>query len=143
MLFFHFWLIERKLSRVQNKPNSTNNNGKETSNRAVAKEILKSLNLKRDAIFQQADSTTPTSDPTVDNDDDPSNPLQSISSLITNTALFGALEKKISPQTHAMDAEEVKKLLDADLLNLIRDLDATETAEGNASNEEENDNKTN
>lgn len=87
---------------------------------------MKSLNLKRDAIFQQADQGTPTAEPEGLSSGDSTQGLSSLSLLITNSVLYGALEKKIAPQVHAVDAEEVKKLLDADLLNLIRDLDATD-----------------
>lgn len=56
-----------------------------------------------------------------------SSQMQAISNLITNTALYGVLEKKIAPQNHALDAEEVKKLLDADLLNLMKESEPENT----------------
>ena len=122
MLNFSF--AERKLLRIQSKP--ATNNGKEASNgRLVAKEILKSLNIKRDAIFQQPNTQTPTDDPDELSQPD-SSKLNAISSLITNTTLYSALEKKLCPQAQAMDAEEIKKLIDADLLNLVRDLESAE-----------------
>lgn len=114
-------VLERKLMRIQNKQS-----GKKDSNKAEIKEILKSLNAKRDALFQHDlpitsdadfDDTALASNESVGK----SSQIQAISSLITNTALYGVLEKKIAPQNQALDAEEVKKLLDADLLSLIKE----------------------
>lgn len=119
--FYIVLLVERKLMRIQNKQS-----GKKDSNKAEIKEILKSLNAKRDALFQHDlpitsdadfDDTALASNESVGK----SSQIQAISSLITNTALYGVLEKKIAPQNQALDAEEVKKLLDADLLSLIKE----------------------
>jgi len=107
--------IERKLNKKNIIPVN-----KELSNR----EIVKALSTKRDAIFQQE---LDTSGCNLEEQTETNSAVHSLSSIITNSLLFNALEKKIAPHSQALDPQELQKLIDADLLNLARDLEWIES----------------
>ena len=111
MFFFN---TEKKLSKIQNRQNSDIN--KTFNQKKIAKEILKFLSEKRDAIFQQGIDTSSCDNELEETD---LNKVYSISTMFANTTLYSSLEKKICPQSHSINPEEVKKLVEGDFLDIL------------------------
>lgn len=120
---FNFLFIEKKLLKYQ--PISKSN--LKESNDRVAKDFLKSLNMKKSTLFDLEH------DIDVHNEEDiPS----SQHPMFSNNAIINTLERKFFPQHQAINIEELNKLIKSDLLNAIYSANLSEDNEETKSNHE-------
>jgi hypothetical protein len=98
---FFFFIKERKLDKLKGKTKDVS-----------AKDVINSLSAKRDALFQQFLQSNVGHEYDFDVETHDSN-------ISNNSSVYSLVERRLFPQSQAITAEELQRLLEADILDKI------------------------